>query len=163
MHGAGRVRDRRLADAAVLFDRLHRRFQIARVVERVEHAHDADAVFDGLGDEFFHHVVRIMAVAEQVLAAQQHLDGRLLQISFQRAQALPRVFVQKAEAGIEGGAAPRFQRIIADIVQLFQHGDHFIQAHARRRLRLVRVTQDGIRDHHFFCNIFSHCYSPKSS
>ena len=47
-----------------------------------------------------------MAVTQQVLPAQQHLQARVGQRGAQLAQAFPRVFVQKAHAGIEGGAAP---------------------------------------------------------
>ena len=46
------------------------------------------------------------SVAQDVLAAEQHLQLGVGQALFQGAQALPGVFVQKAHAHVEGGAAP---------------------------------------------------------
>ena len=51
-------------------------------------------------------VVAVMAVADQVLSAQQHLQRRLGAMLLDGAQALPGIFVQKTDAGVEGGAAP---------------------------------------------------------
>ena len=56
--------------------------------------------------EVLHHVVGIVLVAQDVLAAEQHLQLGVGQALAQLAQALPGVFVQKAQAGVEGGAAP---------------------------------------------------------
>ena len=46
VHGALGVADRSLNLAAVLLDILHRRFHVARVVQRVENTDDVDAVLD---------------------------------------------------------------------------------------------------------------------
>ena len=73
MNGAGRIGNCRLANAfsacAVFFDRLHGRFDVARIVECVEHAHDADAVLDRFFHDFFDEIVGIIAVTEQILSA----------------------------------------------------------------------------------------------
>ncbi|EHD07409.1 hypothetical protein LTSEURB_0103, partial [Salmonella enterica subsp. enterica serovar Urbana str. R8-2977] len=44
-----------------------------------------------------------MAVAEQVLPAQQHLQRGFGHGFFELAQAHPRVFAEKADAGVKGG------------------------------------------------------------
>ena len=85
-------------------------FHVAGVVERVEDADDIDAVADRALDELFHHVVRIVLVAQDVLAAQQHLQLGVGQGLAQLAQALPRILVQEAQAGVKRGAAPALQR-----------------------------------------------------
>ena len=68
------------------------------------------------------------------------------QVGAQLAQPLPRVLVQKAQAGVERGAAPAFERIVADRVEHFAGREHLLERHARGGLRLVRVAQDGIGD-----------------
>ncbi len=95
-----------LRDAAVFLGGLHGRFQIARIVERVEDTDDIDAVFNGLSHEGIHHVVRIMLIAQDVLPAQQHLQLGVGDGLAQGAQALPRILVQKAQAGVKRRAAP---------------------------------------------------------
>jgi hypothetical protein len=62
------------------------------------------------------------------------------------AQALPGVFAQIANAGIEGGAAPGLQRPIADLIELVGDGQHVVDAHARREQRLMSVAQDDVGD-----------------
>ena len=57
----------------------------------------SDAVADRALDELFHHVVRIVLVAQNVLAAQQHLQLGIRQGLAQLAQALPRILVQEAQ------------------------------------------------------------------
>ena len=124
--------------------------QIAHVVERVENADDVNAVFNALGAERVHHVVGIVLVTQNVLAAEQHLQLGVLHMLADGAQTLPRVLVQKTHAGIEGGAAPALQRIVADGVQRFQRGQHVLNGHAGGRLGLVGVTQDGVGDQQGF-------------
>ena len=156
MHGARCIADRRLTDTAVFFDRLHRRFKVARIVERVENAHHFDPVFYGFCHKFFNHVVGIMSVSQKILPAQKHLDRRFLQIFSERAEPFPRVFVQIAKTSVKGSAAPRLQGIITDLVELLQNGDHVFDRHARSSLRLMRVTQDRICNKNFFNALFCH-------
>ena len=76
--GRGGVGDRALRVATVLLHARDGLLQIARVVQRVEHAEDVHPVLAREGDEPVHDVVGIVLVAEQVLSAQEHLEGRLL-------------------------------------------------------------------------------------
>ena len=85
---------------------------MARVVEGVEDAEDVDAVLRGELDEAAEDVVGVVPVAEDVLAPEEHLEGRLAP-GLDLAQALPGVLAQKAQADVEGRAAPAFEGIVA--------------------------------------------------
>ena len=146
VHGGFGVRHGDFRRAAVLLRRLDGGLHVAQVVQRVEAADDVNAVFDGLLDKEIHHVVRVGTVAQQVLAAQQHLQLGVGQRLAQLAQPLPRVFVQEAQARVVGRAAPALQRVVANLVQHFAGRQHLIGTHPGRGLRLVAVAQDGIRN-----------------
>src|SRR5690606_28950317 len=62
------------------------------------------------------------------------------------AQALPGVFVEEADAGVEGGAAPAFDRPVAGTVDVFAGGDHVFQGHAGGKQALVGVAQGEFGD-----------------
>ena len=149
---ADRVADGDFAVAAVLLSGLDGLLQIAQIVQRIEDTDDINAVLDGLLDELIDHVIRIMLVAEDVLAAEQHLQLGVGHRLAQRAQTLPRILVQETHAGVERRAAPALQRIVADLIQLVRDGQHLLQAHTGCGLRLMRVAQNGIGDKHL-----SHC------
>ena len=117
---------------------------IARVVHGVEHAEHVHAVFDGALSEALHHVIGVVAVTKQVLAAQQHLQRGLRHGLFQLAQANPRVFAEKADAGVKGGAAPALEGAVAHVVELRGDGEHIVKAQAGGEQGLVGVAQDDI-------------------
>jgi hypothetical protein len=58
---------------------------------------------------------------------------------FQLAQAHPRVFTEKADAGIKGGAAPAFQRPVANVVERGANRQHVIKSQAGGKQGLVGV------------------------
>ena len=100
-----------------------------------------------------------MLVAQQILAAQQHLQLGVGQALAQLAQALPGVLVEEAQAAVEGRAAPALQREVTHLVQLLKRRLHLGKSHARSGLALVRVAQDGIGNsnlghcfHLLYCN-----------
>ena len=93
-------------------------FEIADIVQRVEDAEDVDAIRRRPFDELFQHVIGIVPIADEVLAAEQHLQLGVGHRGTQGAQPFPGIFFEKAQARIEGGAAPDLQRPIADGVQL---------------------------------------------
>jgi hypothetical protein len=146
VHRAGGVGDGALGVLAGGFHRFDGHAQVTHVVHGVEDAEHVDTVDGGLGDEGFDHIVAVVAVAQQVLAAQQHLQARVGQCGAQFAQALPRVFFQEAYAGVEGRAAPDFQGPVADFVELVADRQHVVGAHAGGQQRLVSVAQDGVGD-----------------
>jgi hypothetical protein len=71
------VADRALGVFAVAPHRLDRALDVAQVVERVEDAEHVHAVFGGLVDKAVDHRVFVVAVAQQVLPTQQHLQARI--------------------------------------------------------------------------------------
>ena len=76
----------------ILFDGLYRSHEIPGVVQGVEDAEDVDANFRGMGDKSAHQIVRVVAVAHEVLTAEQHLERSLGHEPFEYTDALPRVF-----------------------------------------------------------------------
>ncbi|VUT10616.1 hypothetical protein SB6408_02972 [Klebsiella spallanzanii] len=144
MRRAGGVTQGPLGVRAVAAHRLKRGFHIARVVHGVEDTEHVHAVFDGALSEALHHVIGVVAVAKQVLAAQQHLQGGLRHGLFQLAQADPRVFAEKTDAGVKGGAAPAFEGAVAHVVELSGNRQHIVKAQAGGEQGLVGVAQDDI-------------------
>ena len=125
---------------------LHRRLDIAHIVQRVEDADDVDAVFDGRGDKAADGVVRIVVVAQDVLPAQQHLEFGVLHVGLDGAQPFPRVLVQIAQAGVKGGPAPALDRVIAGLIHRVQDVDEVRGGHTGRHQRLLGVAQHRLGD-----------------
>ena len=125
---------------AGLLDRRGRGLEVADVVERVEDAEDVDAVLGRLVDEAAHDIVAVVTVADDVLAAQEHLQRSAHHVLLDQPQALPRVLVEKAQGGVEGGPAPAFQGVEADVVHGLEDGEHVGRAHARGPQRLLAVA-----------------------
>ena len=160
VHRALGVADSSFHHAAVLFDELHGSFHVPGIVQSVEDTHHVNAVLNGLLAESLYHVVSVVTIAQDVLAAEQHLQLGVGKALLQGAQALPGIFIQKAHAHVEGGAAPALQGPIPNAVQNGQDGDHVLDLHTGSSLGLVSVTQDGI--HYLkgiFCHILSHILS----
>ena len=140
----GGVGERALGVRAVAAHCLQGGLHIARVVHGVEDAEHVHAVFDGALNEALHHVIGVVAVAEQILAAEQHLQRGLRHGLFQFAQADPGVFAEEADAGVEGGAAPAFEGAVAHVVEPRDDGEHIVEAQAGGKKGLVGVAQDDI-------------------
>ncbi|GAS48472.1 hypothetical protein NGUA35_00275 [Salmonella enterica] len=144
MRRAGGVTQGPLGVGAVAAHRLQCGFHIARVVHGVEDAEDVHAVFHRPLNEAFHHIIGVVAVAEQGLAAQQHLQRGFGHGFFELAQADPRVFAEKADTGVKGGAAPALQRPVAHVIERGGNRQHIIKAQAGGEQGLVGVTQDDV-------------------
>ncbi len=128
------------------FGHLHGPGHVAHVVDGVKDAEDVNAVALGQHHEFLNDVVGIVLVADDVLAAQQHLEGGVGHLFLQLADALPGVLVEEAHGRVKGGPAPHLHRVIAHLVQLLGDGQHVVGAHPRGQQGLVRVAQDGVGD-----------------
>jgi len=128
------------------FDFLHGPFDVADIVQCVEDAKDIDAIGGGPFDEPFQHVVGIMPIADQILSSKQHLELGVGHGGAQRAESFPGVFFQEAEARIERGATPDFERPIAHGVEFLGDGQHILRSHARGQERLMTVAQGDIGD-----------------
>ena len=146
VHRRNRVHHRTLEMLPGLLDRRGGRLEVADVVERVEHSEDVHPVLGRLVHEAADDIVAVVTVADDVLAAQQHLQGRAHDMLLDQAQTLPRVLVEEAQGGVEGRASPALERVVADLVHLLEDGEHLVGAHARRPQRLVAVAQRCIGD-----------------
>ncbi|GAR93918.1 hypothetical protein NGUA22_03468 [Salmonella enterica] len=144
MGRAGGVGEGALGVRPVAAYRLQGGLHIARVVHGIEDAEHVHAVFYRAFDEALHHIIGVVAITEQVLAAQQHLQGGLRHGLFEFAQAQPRVFAEEADAGVKGGAAPALQRPVAHVVELSGNRQHIVKAQAGGEQGLVGVAQDDI-------------------
>ena len=107
-------------------------------------------------DEGLHHVVGEAGVLDDVLAAQQHELRRLGRGLLQRAQAVEGIFVEEAQAGINGRAAPGFQAVEAHAVENGRGGQHLGGGHARGGHGLMAVPQHRvIEEDRFHCLYYS--------
>jgi hypothetical protein len=120
--------------------------QVSEVVERVEDAEDVDAVNGAALDEFLDEVVGVMPVAEDILAAEQHLLRRVRHRRFQAADALPGVLTEVANAGVERRTAPGLDGPEAELVEFAGDGQHVVDPHPRCQKALVRVAQHKFGD-----------------
>ena len=135
------VADGALGMLAGLLDRLHGPRHVAGIVEGVEDAEHVHAVLGRLLDETVDDVVLVVAVAEQVLTAQQHLQLAVGHQLAEGPQALPGILVQESDTGVIGRAAPTLDAPIACSVDVSARIDHVLHGHASRHEALVRVAQ----------------------
>jgi len=87
-----------------------------------------------------------VAVAEDVLAAQQHLQWRVRQRLFQLPETFPGVLAEVADAGVERGTAPDLERPVADLVELCGDRQDIASAKTRRQQRLVAIARSDFGD-----------------
>ena len=154
--GTGGVADSDLRMTALAVGGVDGGFQVFDIVERVKNTDDINTVRNGTLHQIFHTVIRIVAIAEHILSAEKHLQLGVGTMELDGAQALPRILVEKAQAGVIGRAAPAFQRIVADPVERIQNREHVLRCHSGGDQRLVRVAQRGFGYFDFLChNLFS--------
>ena len=137
-----------LEELALTQDLVHGGLHVRQPVERVEHAEYVDALAGGLGDEGAHKVVRIARVADEVRAAQQHLERDVRDLLAQHLQALPRGLVQEAVGGVERRAAPHLEReaVGEDVGRAVGALEHVAGAQAGAQQGLVRVAHRRVGD-----------------
>ena len=145
MYRARRIAQCRLACAAVFLNRTHRALHISYIVQRVENTNDIDAVLDHSSTEGLDHVVCIVTVSQKVLRAKKHLKRCLRHRFFQSAESLPRVFSEETHAGVKSRSTPALQGPVTHVIQDLTCRKHILDTHSRRRLRLMRITEDSIR------------------
>ena len=139
--------------ATLFLSRLNSSFEVANIVQRVEDTDNVDTVRDRFLYEILNAVVSIVAVAEHILTAEEHLKLSIRHFASDNSQALPWVFVKEADTSVESSAAPNFCRVIADLVHFRHYREHFVERHSGSYKRLMSVTQDG------FCDFkLSHLY-----
>ena len=75
MDRTGGKTDSALGIFAAALDCFHRSFDIAQVIKCVEYTEHIDAVLCGLLNKGSDHIISVVAIAQQVLSAQQHLQS----------------------------------------------------------------------------------------
>ena len=71
-------------------------YHVANIVQRVEHAEHVNAIAMSSSDEAVNDILGIVLVTHQVLSTGQHGKTRIGGLRLDRAQAIPRVFVEEA-------------------------------------------------------------------
>ena len=137
-----------LEELALTQHLVHGGLHVRHPVERVEHAEHIDALTGGLGDEGAHEVVRIARVADEVRAAQQHLERDVRDFLAQHLQTLPRGLMQEAVGGVKRRAAPHLEReaVGEDVGRAVGALDHVAGAQAGAQQRLVRIAHRRVGD-----------------
>ncbi len=124
--------------------------EIAQIIQRVKNPENVDAVYRAALDELLDQIVGVMAIAEDVLTAKQHLLRRVGHRGLETTDALPRILTKVANAGVERGAAPGLNRPEANPVQLVRDRQHVVDAHACCQETLVRIAQHEFGDTEWF-------------
>ena len=91
MHGAYGVGNGALGVFADRKRCLDGRFQIAHVVESVKDSEHINPICGCTFNEFSYHVIRVVAITQNILTAKQHLLRRVGHRRFQLTDPLPRV------------------------------------------------------------------------
>ena len=126
---------------------LHGRLHAGYPVKRVKDAEHVDAVLRALLDEGVDEVVGIAGVADEVGAAQQHLEGDVGYLLAQHDEPLPGGLVEETVGGVKGGPAPHLQReaVGEEVRRTLRALDHVAGAHAGGEQALVCVAHRGVR------------------
>src|SRR6202158_2970886 len=152
VHRTGPIADCALCMLAGLLHGINARLQVSNVIQCVEDAEDIDTIQRGLLDKPADDRVIKILVADQVLSAQQHMQSGFGEQPAVSPQPLPRVFIEKAYAGMECHPAPTLQRPIARIVQVFTHRHDVFDGHAGFQKTLLRFSQQQLGDFHGACD-----------
>jgi len=83
-------------------------FEIPLVIERIEDPENIDPRLRRLLDEGLDDVVGIVAVPDEILASQQHLQGSLLYTLFQLYETFPWILIEESCGHIERCPTPYF-------------------------------------------------------
>ena len=125
-------------------DGCHGRFHIAGIVQGIKDAEHVHAVCRRTLDEGIHDIVRVMAVPNEILPAQEHLQAGVRHGPLERAQPFPWIFFQEAQAGIEGRASPGLKRPIAHFVEPFCDREQVLGSHPRREQGLMAIAERDV-------------------
>ena len=137
----------------VLLGCLQSSLDVAEIVQSVEDTQNVDAVLDGQLHELLHHIIVVVLVAKQVLAPEQHLQTGVGHSLAERAQALPGILVQVAQAAVKGSAAPALDGIVAGLIHGGQDALHVAVSHTGRHQGLVGITKDGFSELDFLSHL----------
>src|SRR5262249_31496863 len=100
--------------------------QITDVVEGVEDPKDIHAVLGRLSDEAIDDSILVVAIAEQILAAEKHLEPSVRHEFAKGTQALPGILVEEADAGIISRPAPALRTPVTGPVDVLTNRRHVL-------------------------------------
>ena len=86
------------------------RFHIADIIQGIKDAENIHPVFNRKADKFLDHIIRIMAVAYQILPAQQHLQAGVLHPVHADFEAAPRGLHSRKRMQVSKVAPPQTSR-----------------------------------------------------
>ena len=115
--GAGGVADGAVSLRSGSARRFDGALHVARIIEGIKYPENIHTVLGGATDESFDHIVGKVGVLHDVLPAEEHHVGGFGTGFFKRVQSIKGKLVEKAQAGIDGGASPGFEGIEAPVVQ----------------------------------------------
>ena len=141
--------------AAFFLGSLHSGLQVADIVQCIEDTDDIDTVCDGLLYEVFYYIIRIVTIAQNVLAAEQHLHLGILETIAHLAETLPRIFLQETKSRIESSAAPHLNCVVTNLIHLVDDRKHLLRGHTSCDQGLLTVTKNGLSNFNWF-NSFCH-------
>ena len=151
--GGGGVGDGAGGDGAGLHGSFHSHLQVVDVVQSVEDTDHIDTVLHGLLNEQLHEIIGVVGVAQHVLSTQQHLQLGVGHLGTDLAQTLPGIFIQVAQADIEGSTAPALGCVVAGLVDSFQHGLELLVRQTGGDQGLVGITQHSFHKLNFSCHV----------
>ena len=133
--------------------------EVLYIIQCIKNTENAHAMLRCFTDKSTDNIIRVMIIAEKILAAEKHLDRGFFQMFFKSIQSFPRILIQKTKTRIKRSSAPCFKSIKADFIQCFQLRQHLTDAHTGSAQRLVCVTKDCFRNF----NRLHFCHNQKHS
>ena len=128
MDGAYCIRKSSLSVLTYLSHRSDGGFKVTRVIHGVEHPKYIYPIHRSSFYKLLHHVICVMTIPKNILAAKKHLLRSIRHDLLNFPNSLPRVFPQIANTSIKRSPAPRFNRPIPHLIQLFRNGQHVINS-----------------------------------
>ena len=139
---------------------LYGSLKVPDIIQAVEDPDDIYTVCNGFLNKVLYHIICIVIVSEDVLSTEKHLKLGIFDLITQFTKSLPRILLEESQAGIKCSTAPALNSVISDFIELLCDRQHLLSRHTGRDQRLMRITQYGLRDLHWFLLYISHNLSP---
>ena len=104
-------------------------FHIAGVIAGIKNAEHADSILSSLFNELVNHIVGIVAVSQKILCTEKHHNLAVGKSSMELSKALPRILIQKTDAGVIGCSTPSLDGPVADFVNHTTSRKHIGSGH----------------------------------
>src|ERR1035437_7482324 len=101
-------------------------------------------------------IISVVAITDQILATEQHLERGVRHQFLESAHSFPRVFVKKTGSDIKSSATPDFYGIKSSFVHFRGNGDHILRTHTCCKQRLVSITKGQIGNLEWICHLSPH-------